>query len=188
MRPVRTLLLWFALASLGLGFEAGTAEEDPNIMFMTGLLAHKAGKSAEAVTWYRKAADRGLTNAMNMLAAAYQAGDGIEKDAFEAERWYRQSADAGNSAAMYRIAVMYEGGRGVAKNPKDSAFYIFQALKRNNATAREEMTKNANAWSVETRRELQTLLQVDGVYEGPIDGKFGAGVKRAIQALIKKGV
>ncbi len=42
-------------------------------------------------------------------------------------------------------------------------------------------------WSQSSRRELQRLImKEEGVYTGPIDGKFGPGTKRAIEALARK--
>lgn len=49
------------------------------------------------------------------------------------------------------------------------------------------MTTNANAWSKDFRRELQRLMKEAGVYDGAIDGSFGPGVRRAIEALPAAG-
>ncbi len=48
------------------------------------------------------------------------------------------------------------------------------------------VSSNAIAWSKPFRRELQRLTKEEGVYSGPIDGKFGPKTKRAIEALASK--
>ena len=47
----------------------------------------------------------------------------------------------------------------------------------------DQMRKNIGAWSVPFRVELQRLLQIQGFYTGPIDGKVGPGTTRALESL-----
>ena len=44
---------------------------------------------AEAVRWYRLAAEQGYAGAQNNLGLMYANGEGVLKDAAEAVRWYR---------------------------------------------------------------------------------------------------
>ena len=44
---------------------------------------------AEAVRWYRLAADQGLASAQFNLAVSYGEGEGVPQDNAEAVRWYR---------------------------------------------------------------------------------------------------
>ena len=68
---------------------------------------------AQAVNWYRKAADNGNATAMNNLAQSYKNGGcGLPKDEAQAVNWYRKAADAGNIDAMNNLGLMYEGSRG----------------------------------------------------------------------------
>ena len=50
---------------------------------------------AEAVKWYRKAADQGIAKAQYNLGACYESGTGVERDPAEAARWFRMAADQG---------------------------------------------------------------------------------------------
>ena len=52
---------------------------------------------AEAVRWYRLAADQGHAYAQNNLGAMYANGDGVPEDDAEAVRWYRLAADQGDA-------------------------------------------------------------------------------------------
>jgi hypothetical protein len=46
---------------------------------------------AEAVKWYRKAADQGDKAAQSKLAVAYENGTGVERDYVEAYMWWSLS-------------------------------------------------------------------------------------------------
>jgi hypothetical protein len=41
-------------------------------------------------------------------------------------------------------------------------------------------------WSPQFWRELQALLSQAGVYQGPLDGRFGPATVRAIEAYVKQ--
>ena len=68
---------------------------------------------AEAVRWFRKAADGGgLTAAMNQLGLAYYRGRGVGQDYGEALRYFRMAADKGDTTGMYNVGWCYANGRG----------------------------------------------------------------------------
>jgi TPR repeat protein len=53
----------------------------------------------EAVKWWRKAADKGDTDAMVRLGNAYDHGNGVEQDKEEAIKWWRKAADKDDAEA-----------------------------------------------------------------------------------------
>ena len=71
---------------------------------------------AEAVRWYRRAADQGNASGQYSLGLMYSEGRGVLKDDAEAVRWYRLAAEQGNTAGQYGLAFMYSEGRGVLKD------------------------------------------------------------------------
>ena len=71
---------------------------------------------AEAVKWYRKAADQGFAKAQFNLGNMYANGEGVPENDAEAVKWYRKAADQGDAAAQYNLAYMYATGAGVPKN------------------------------------------------------------------------
>ncbi len=77
-----------------------------------------AKDDAAAVTWYRKAAELGLTESIVGLGWQYEQGLGIAKDETEAVRLYRQAANNGSGLAMSLLAGCILDGRGT---PKDGA-------------------------------------------------------------------
>jgi hypothetical protein len=71
---------------------------------------------AEAVRWYRKAADQGYAFAQSNLGVMYDKGQGLPQDYREAVRWYRKAADQGNTAAQFLLGSMYANGLGVTQD------------------------------------------------------------------------
>ena len=54
---------------------------------------------AEAVEWYRLAAEQGDANAQNNLGFMYGNGRGVPQDYVEAHKWYNLAASNGNDLA-----------------------------------------------------------------------------------------
>jgi len=71
---------------------------------------------AEAIRWYRLAADQGNASAQYNLGVMYRRGDGVPQDYAEAIRWYRLAADQGNASAQYNLGIMYGQGQGVLQD------------------------------------------------------------------------
>jgi uncharacterized protein len=71
---------------------------------------------AEAVRWFRLAAEQGLANAQYNLGLMYEYGHGVPQDYAEAVRWYRLAAEQGITSAQYNLGVMYENGKGVPQD------------------------------------------------------------------------
>ena len=64
---------------------------------------------AEAMHWYRKAAEQGNAIAQFNLGVMYSNGEGIKRDQTEAVKWYRLAAAQGNVSALCNLGVMYDG-------------------------------------------------------------------------------
>ena len=50
---------------------------------------------AQAVAWYRTAAEQGNADTQNNLGVMYAHGHGVAKDDATAVEWYRKAADQG---------------------------------------------------------------------------------------------
>ena len=55
---------------------------------------------AEAVRWYRLAAEQGDATAQYNLGLMYDEGEGVPQDDAEAVRWYRLAAEQGDASAQ----------------------------------------------------------------------------------------
>ncbi len=88
----------------------GDAEAQRNLgnMYRTGRGVPE--DAAEAVRWYRLAADQGYAEAQRNLGNMYRSGEGVPEDAAEAVRWYRLAAEQGEARAQVDLGFMYATG------------------------------------------------------------------------------
>ncbi len=71
---------------------------------------------AEAVKWYRLAAEQGNAFGQKYLGAMYQNGRGVPQNDVDAVKWYRLAAEQGNVGAQASLDRMY-GPRGAPQAP-----------------------------------------------------------------------
>ncbi len=65
---------------------------------------------AAAAETYRRAADRGNSDAQRMLGWLYQSGEGLEADPAKAAKWYKLAAAAGDADAQNNLGLLYAEG------------------------------------------------------------------------------
>ncbi|MBL4658853.1 MAG: SEL1-like repeat protein, partial [Alcanivoracaceae bacterium] len=94
-----------------------------NISQVTGEEYYTKGKAAydlndyiNAVYWYRKAAEKGYSQAQFNLAYMYFSGKKITKNHAEAAQWFLKAAKQNNVKAQYNLGVIYNNGYGVKKD------------------------------------------------------------------------
>ena len=90
---------------------------------------------AEAVKWYRKAADQGNAFAQYKLGVMYSEGRGVPKDEREEVSWYRKAAEQGHAQAQYNLGWMYANGEGVAQNDYEAVKWFRKAAEQGFAAA-----------------------------------------------------
>lgn len=105
------------------------------LMFNYGRALDAAEDYAQALVWYRKAADAGSAAGMANIGRLYEDGTGVKKDIGEAVGWYRKSAVAGNSVGMNDLGAMYESGIGVRKDVREAMGWYRKAADAGNAIA-----------------------------------------------------
>jgi TPR repeat protein len=106
-----------------------------------GKKAYEQKDYAEAMRWYRKAADEDNADAQNKIGALYANGWGMALDYAEAMRWFRKAADQGNAAAQNNIGFLYDKGWGVAQDYAEAMRWYQKAADQGNATAQENIRK-----------------------------------------------
>ena len=94
---------------------------------------------AEAVTWFRTAADRGHLSAQTALGFAYETGRGVSQDPEAAVRWYRVAAQAGNAMAQYHLGRAHEAGRGVPRDLTEAERLYRLAAEQGHEVARQQL-------------------------------------------------
>jgi hypothetical protein len=76
---------------------------------------------AEAMKYFKTAADQGYARAVNNVGVMYEKGWGVAPDLNEAILWYRKAADAGVDIAQHNLGRIYEdGGPGIEINLKEA--------------------------------------------------------------------
>jgi TPR repeat protein len=100
---------------------------------------------AEAVKWFRLAADQGEVYAEYSLGECYKNGYGVEQDMAEAVKWFRLAADQGLSYAQCALAFCCRNGTGVPKDPAVADKLINEAMPKLRAAA-EQGDAEAQMW------------------------------------------
>ena len=72
-----------------------------------GLLYYESD-NAQALKWFRRAADNGDDGGQLHLAAMYAGGNVVPQDTNTAIIWYRKAADQGNTFAQWELGRIYE--------------------------------------------------------------------------------
>ena len=85
---------------------------------------------AEAVKWFRKAAEQGHAGAQNELGLIYQNGEGVPQDYAEAVKWFRMAAEQGNAYAQNELDQMKAKGIVVDKAESKSLLEQRRLLSR----------------------------------------------------------
>ena len=94
---------------------------------------------AEAVSWYRKAADQGDAWGQDELGFAYYQGKGVPQDYTEAVRWFRKAADQGDERAQYDLGCMYDLGKGVQQDRAEAARWYQKAADQGDERAQRAL-------------------------------------------------
>ena len=90
---------------------------------------------AEAVRWYRLAAEQGDVDAQFNLGAMYGTGRGVLQDDAEAARWYRLAAEQGDADAQLNLGVMHDTGLGVFQDDAEAVRWYRLAAEQGDADA-----------------------------------------------------
>lgn len=107
--------------------------------YKIGKKFYNRGNYAEAVKWYRKAANKGDNKARNDLGNCYYGGKGVEKDELEAVRWFWDAAVQGDAEAQNSLGDCYYYGKGVEVNETEAAEWYQGAADKGHAGAQTKI-------------------------------------------------
>jgi uncharacterized protein len=116
-----------ALGRLSPLAEKGDARAQFDVGFMHAYGWGVQRSPAEAITWYREAADQGLQVAQHFIGIAYVNGEGVRPDDAEAARWFARAAAQGFAQAQFMLGLMTLDGRGVPKDLVQGYAFIVMA-------------------------------------------------------------
>ena len=153
------------------------------IFYKTG--SYVAKDPVQSLRWFEKAGENGNVAAMVFAGSMYNSGEGAPPNPPRAAYWFGQAANRGNGQAMANLAMLHDAGRGVQRDPGMAAGLLLQSLKRDDNYGRRILFENPQTVSPATRRSIQMMLKSSGYYTGAIDGKFGPGTRRALEAFAR---
>lgn len=104
------------LVCLTTGVAVSARAESP--LTAQGLAAFSAGRYAEALNEWQRAAQAGDGQAALYVGMMNDLGRGVPQDSKAARTWYERAAALGNPPAMFNIGTLYDSGNGV---PRDRA-------------------------------------------------------------------
>ena len=133
---------------------------------------------AEAIRWYRKAAEQGSADAQYSLGSVYYIGQQVKRDYAEASHWYRKAAEQGDPDAQSKLGTLYDEGQGVPQDYLEALMWTSLAASRargdqqkqyadqRNELARKmtpqqiaEAQRRAREWTPKTERESKEPAQ-----------------------------
>src|SRR6266403_2267567 len=148
------------LAEIGAGADKGDAKAQYELgrAFFSGTLG-VAKDEAEAVKWFRKAAEQNVADAQFSLGVCYANGRGVTKDDAEGVKWFRKAAEQNLADAQYNLGVCYDSGEGVAKDEVEAYKWWLLAAGQGNDDAKYNTTIVENKMSREQIAEGQRLAR-----------------------------
>jgi uncharacterized protein len=90
---------------------------------------------AEALKWFRKAAEQNEPKGQYALGYCYRIGQGLPQNASEAVVWYRKATAQGYAPAQCDLGVCYAHGEGVAKEEGEAVAWFRMAANQNEPNA-----------------------------------------------------
>ena len=117
------------------GYENNKSYENDDIvkltsaefMYQKGYNYHKGqGVSQDykqALFWYKKAAEKGNTKAMNSIGFCYDRGLGVSQNYKQALFWYKKAAEKGDIYAMYNLGYYYYQGLGISQDYNQALYW-----------------------------------------------------------------
>ena len=94
---------------------------------------------AEAVKYYRQAAEKGHAAAQQDLGYCYGTGKGVQTDYNEAFKWYKLAAEQGNKYSQSNLAAYYSEGLGVEKDYNEAVKWARKSAEQGYASAENRL-------------------------------------------------
>ena len=94
---------------------------------------------AEAVKWYRRAAEQGYAKAQFNLGNMYLDGKDVQQDYAEAVKRYHRAAEQGYAEAQCKLGAMYANGMGIQRDFSKAALWLEKAASQGNDDAKRAL-------------------------------------------------
>ena len=158
--------------------ERASQTGDAEASYELGRLFEKGIGTAQdvkkALRLFRQASDANYADAINDLGFLHhQGGLGIIRDQKLAIKYFGRAAELRHPEAMFNYAALIDDGVVPGKSYKDSAQYLYNALRSGAEEVLDQLVKNPKMFKKPTRLALQKLLTDVKLYDGGIDGQIG---------------
>jgi uncharacterized protein len=107
-------------------------------LYQLGRAYTSGGQFNEAMSVYRKAADKGSTAAMVALGLMYARGAGVAQDQAQAGEWLQRAANAGNARAATELVALATHS-GTPLDPAQARMLLARAAETNSAEAEYQL-------------------------------------------------
>ncbi len=189
-----------ALVSLGLFYELGQGV--PKNLTTARALFEEANSHGStdgainlAVSLYSGAGGtRDVARAVELLEfassegaarATYNLGvfakEGINKSPENAVAYFELAARQGYAEGALAAAAIYDEGFHTDKSPQKASELLLSALTSDNGEILSKLAADANSWSLDTIRAVQSQMKTAGYYDGALDGVPGPRFNRGLE-------
>jgi Caspase domain/Sel1 repeat len=123
-------------------------------------LAEWYSQDPRITRWWRKAAEQGYAPAQDVLGMRYAEGFGVTQDGAEAMRWLRKAAEQGEDGAQSALGFRYAQGRGVTQDAAEAARWFQKAEQAKASRTAQDNVPSWSKYAVQTsQRWAQQLAQ-----------------------------
>jgi len=119
--------------------------------------------TAEAMKWFRMAAENEDAHAAYTLGRIYYKGEGTSVDYAEAMKWFRIAAEKGDANSQFRLSEMYLDGNGVDKDIVAAYAWLSLAIGNgaNKRGIRDNLERDMTKAQVEQAKGLADSLSAN---------------------------
>jgi len=110
-------------------------EEPADDLYDKGEAAWDHKDFDEAISLYRKAAEKGHVKAQFSMGRCYELGMCLKQDYAKAVEWYRKAAEQNNTEAQYKLGIFYHQGKGVKEDCVKAVEWLRKAAEQDYASA-----------------------------------------------------
>lgn len=128
------LYQWLLRTRLKLGATVAPPTH-PEAQYDEGVRFAKAGNMAQAIVWFRQAADQRHAHSQYVLGNSYASGDGVAPNARIAFTYWTKAAEQGLAEAQYNLSAAYGQGIGTAIDPTKSFAWMLKAAEQGDPNA-----------------------------------------------------
>ena len=120
---------------------------------------------AQALRWYRRAADQGFAGAQANLGDMFARGQGVATDYAAAAVWFHRAAVQGHVAAQYNLGLLYETGLGVEVSEETAMAWYHRAAGAGHQGALERLSRLVAGGASPASAEELALEPPEGAIE-----------------------